>query len=94
MKSIWQRISIALAKRKFKKERDLSANRKLAQEAKLLRVNIWHKAHDGFFILLSILSAGFGLKGFLLPNNFIDGGAMGISLLISETTTLSLHYWL
>ena len=31
-----------------------------------------------------IASAGFGLKGFLLPNNFIDGGAVGISLLISE----------
>lgn len=37
-----------------------------------------------------MISAGFGLKGFLLPNEFIDGGAMGISLLISETTGLSL----
>src|SRR5687768_16866924 len=37
---------------------------------------------DIFFILLGILSAGFGLRGFLLTNDFIDGGATGISLLI------------
>lgn len=46
----------------------------------LLRRNI----KNSFLILLGILSAGFGLKGFLLPNKFIDGGATGISLLITE----------
>ncbi len=30
-----------------------------------------------------ILSAAFGLKGFLLPNDFIDGGATGIALLLT-----------
>jgi len=35
---------------------------------------------DTVFILIGIFSAGFGLKGFLIPNSFIDGGAMGISL--------------
>lgn len=49
-----------------------------------------HIAKDSIFILIGIVSAGFGLKGFLLPNLFIDGGAMGISLLISETTNVSL----
>ncbi len=41
-------------------------------------------------IMLGVLSAGFGLRGFLLPNNFIDGGAVGISLLISALTHVSL----
>jgi len=45
---------------------------------------------DSLFIIIGVVSAGFGLKGFLLPNEFIDGGAMGISLLISETTHVSL----
>ena len=45
---------------------------------------------DSLFIIIGVVSAGFGLKGFLLPNEFIDGGAMGISLLISETTDVSL----
>ena len=90
MKSIFKKISIALAKRKFRKERDIAENRKLATEANLLKVMLLHKSHDIFFIVLGVISAGFGLKGFLLPNKFIDGGAMGISLLISETTNVSL----
>ncbi|MFM2231303.1 MAG: hypothetical protein RJB31_4 [Bacteroidota bacterium] len=40
------------------------------------------------FIALGVLSAGFGLKSFLLPNHFIDGGATGISLLLTEITHL------
>jgi len=39
---------------------------------------------DLLFIALGILSATFGLKGFLIPNNFIDGGATGIALLIRQ----------
>jgi uncharacterized membrane-anchored protein YitT (DUF2179 family) len=38
------------------------------------------------FISLGVLSAGFGLKGFLLPNEFIDGGVTGISLLVNVLT--------
>ena len=90
MKSLLQKISVALAKRKLKREGRRTTIKKLAKEAARQRVGIWHRAHDIFFIILSIFLAGFGLKGFLLPNNFIDGGAMGISLLISETTFLSL----
>ncbi len=36
---------------------------------------------NGLFVLIGIFSAAFGLKGFLLPNGFIDGGVTGISLL-------------
>jgi len=49
---------------------------------------------DIFLIALGVLSAGFGLRGFLLPNKFIDGGAVGISLLISAVSHLSLPYLL
>lgn len=62
----------------------------LTDEQKSLKVVKNHIIHDVFFILMGVVSAGFGLKGFLLPNSFIDGGAMGISLLISETTSFSL----
>jgi uncharacterized membrane-anchored protein YitT (DUF2179 family) len=41
-------------------------------------------------IILGIFSASFGLKGFLIPNHFIDGGVTGISLLISFTTDMPL----
>lgn len=45
------------------------------------------------FLLISagIISASFGLKGFLLTNEFIDGGAMGISMLISKQSKLPLY---
>ena len=37
-------------------------------------------------IAAGIMSAVLGLKGFLIPNEFIDGGATGITLLISSLT--------
>jgi len=39
---------------------------------------------DGVFIILGILSAGLGLKGFLLSSHFIDGGVTGVSMLLSN----------
>ncbi len=90
MKSILKTISIEVVKRRFHKERNFATNRQLAKEVTTLKVNVSHIINDAFFILLGVISAGFGLKGFLLPNQFIDGGAMGISLLISETTNVSL----
>jgi uncharacterized membrane-anchored protein YitT (DUF2179 family) len=35
-------------------------------------------------IILGILSAGLGLKGFLLSSHFIDGGVTGISMLLAD----------
>lgn len=43
---------------------------------------------DFILIVSGIISAGLGLKGFLLPNNFIDGGVTGISLLTAFLTEL------
>ncbi|ACU05739.1 protein of unknown function DUF161 [Pedobacter heparinus DSM 2366] len=45
-----------------------------------------------FLITCGIVSACFGLKSFLLPSGFIDGGVTGISLLISNITGLKLSY--
>ena len=46
---------------------------------------------DFVLITLGIFSAAFGFKGFLLTNHFIDGGATGISLLISALTPIPLY---
>lgn len=51
-----------------------------------LRIAVRRIALNSLLIALGVLSAGFGLKGFLLPNGFIDGGAVGISLLVSEVS--------
>lgn len=47
------------------------------------RIDIARGVKDVFFIVLGVAAAGFGLKGFLLPNHFLDGGVMGISLLVN-----------
>jgi uncharacterized membrane-anchored protein YitT (DUF2179 family) len=46
---------------------------------------------DCILITTGIFSAAFGFKGFLLTNHFIDGGATGISLLISALTSIPLY---
>jgi uncharacterized membrane-anchored protein YitT (DUF2179 family) len=38
------------------------------------------------YILLGVLSATIGLRAFLIPNGFFDGGVMGISLLLNRKT--------
>jgi uncharacterized membrane-anchored protein YitT (DUF2179 family) len=43
-----------------------------------------------FLIILGIFCASFGLKGFLIPNHFIDGGVTGISLLVSFSAGIPL----
>jgi uncharacterized membrane-anchored protein YitT (DUF2179 family) len=45
-------------------------------------------------IILGILSAGMGLKGFLLSSRFIDGGVTGISMLLADISTVPLAIWI
>jgi len=62
----------------------------VAKEFLTLKVTATHLLKDTLLISIGIISAGFGLKGFLLPNNFIDGGVIGISLLTTEITKFPL----
>lgn len=47
-------------------------------------------ALQSVLLTAGVFSAALGLKGFLLPNEFIDGGVTGIALMISQLTGLSL----
>ena len=64
------------------------------QELKSTHVVLVHYIKEYFLIALGVLSAAFGLGGFLLPNAFIDGGAMGISLIVNELTRFPLSFWI
>lgn len=48
-------------------------------------------AKDACFLGGGIFCATFGLESSLLPNQFIDGGATGISLLLAEAYTWPLY---
>lgn len=75
---------------KFRRKESKLPSQHIEKEINNVKVEFSHTIRDSFFILIGVLSAGFGLKGFLLPNMFIDGGAMGISLTIAELTDIPL----
>jgi uncharacterized membrane-anchored protein YitT (DUF2179 family) len=93
MNPFFQRIIIENVRRRRKQltESELSITRyAMAREFFRLRVSAIRWAKDIVLITAGILSAGFGLESFLLPNDFIDGGVTGISLLTSEVSGWSL----
>ncbi|MCX6206971.1 MAG: YitT family protein [Bacteroidetes bacterium] len=46
--------------------------------------NLTELIQDAVLMILGVIIAGVALKGFLVPNQFFDGGVTGISLLIHE----------
>lgn len=44
---------------------------------------------ESFQICIGILLASIGLKAFLLPNGYLDGGVTGIAILISQLFNLN-----
>lgn len=59
---------------------------------KNLKLSAKQTSRNIVMITMGVFSAAFGFKGFLLTNHFIDGGATGISLLVSLLTKIPLHY--
>lgn len=49
---------------------------------------------ETFQISVDVLLASIGLKVFLLPNGFLDGGATGIAILLSEVTGVDISFLL
>lgn len=87
MNPLFQQIAIQLAKRELsKKHVDKMSGYAIAKQISKLKITVVRFFKDAMLISLGVLSAGFGLKGFLLPNEFIDGGVTGISLLIEAVS--------
>jgi uncharacterized membrane-anchored protein YitT (DUF2179 family) len=91
MNSFWQKIIIKTILKKTKKKTNYS-NYALAKGYREFVILAKRHVKDFFLITLGIFSATFGFKGFLLTNHFIDGGATGISLLVSALTDIPLYY--
>ncbi len=43
-----------------------------------------HYIEDVIYTVAGVIITGFALKGFLVPNDFLDGGVTGVSLLLHE----------
>lgn len=94
MNSFWTQIIIqTILRHRDKKYSD----KKKYSDAELERgyreflITAKRQFKDFILITIGIFSASFGFKGFLLTNHFIDGGATGISLLISALTDIPLY---
>ncbi len=89
MNHLWSKIVVNTVYRNKSRQEELSAF-ELAKGLREFRLNVWQQIKDAILIGAGIFCAGFGLKSFLLPTQFIDGGATGISLMISELTSFQL----
>ena len=93
MNPFWSQIVINTVLRQKKRnlavEKDFSSF-VIAKGFRELKINAIALAKDIALIILGVFAAALGLKSFLLPNNFIDGGATGIALLTSELTNYPL----
>jgi len=67
---------------------------RLAKAYREFIITLKETLKDVFLILIGVFSAAFGFKAFLLTNHFIDGGATGISLLVSQLSDTPLYVWI
>lgn len=93
MKPIWTKIiALTILDKQGKTDTQDYSNFELAKGFLHLKITAIRHLKDFFLITAGIFSAAFGFKGFLLTNHFIDGGATGISLLLSALTSVPLYY--
>ena len=90
MNPFWTQIIIRTTLRHKQAGKKDYSNYELAKGFKEFKQGVAQQARNFFLITLGIFSAAFGFKGFLLTNHFIDGGATGISLLLSALTAIPL----
>lgn len=90
------KLLFTIARKKLEKKNAATpiSKKQIVPLVRTLQVELTHAIKEYLFIIVGVFSAGFGLKGFLLPNRFIDGGATGISLLLENITHIDLSYLL
>jgi len=94
MKPFWKQViirTIINPKSKNRNEGEKYSDFALAKGMWEFKISVKEQVKDVILITIGIFSAAFGFKGFLLSNHFIDGGATGISLLISALTSIPLY---
>jgi len=94
MNPFWTQVIVetVLKHKKGKKKKEDYSSYSLAKGYRELKLIAKNQARSVILIAIGIISAGFGFKGFLLTNHFIDGGATGISLLLALAAKWPLQY--
>lgn len=89
LKKLWKQIILWILR--FQGEVEVNRYKVLKTKNNIL-VSLKNEVKNFGLITIGIFSAAFGFKGFLLTNKFIDGGATGISLLLSALTRYELYH--
>src|SRR6187431_1856558 len=91
MKPFWKPIVVrAILRNKKQSKKTGYTSFEIAKGFVELKGIVVRLFKDILLMTIGIFSAAFGLKSFLLPANFIDGGVTGISLLAAELTSVPL----
>ncbi len=91
MNPFWSQLVVQTTLKNKKTAKQNLSPYKRAKGYRELLITIKRHFKDVLLITIGIFAASFGFKGFLLSNHFIDGGATGISLLISAVTKIPLY---
>ena len=89
MNPFFKNIIVSVVKNRQKHRKPSQISEPFEKRVKNLEVEVVHEVYDFFYLLLGVISASFGLRGFLMPSNFIDGGVTGISLMVNELAGIS-----
>ncbi len=90
MKLLFQNIAKTIAEWRLRRKLGRRSGKLFEKQLNETAVEFTHFLKESGFILLGITAAAVGLNGFLLPNSFIDGGATGISLILTDVTGIPL----
>lgn len=82
-------VERSVLKHKYESKQSYSSFEK-AKGFRIFKIDLNRIIKDIVLISVGIGCAAIGLKSFLLPTKFIDGGATGIALLLTELTQLEL----
>lgn len=91
MNPLFQYVIAKSVKKKLSKvsDRQIFQYEKEVSDKYITLKNIFN---NWIYIIIGVFSAGFGLKGFLIPNSFIDGGVTGISLILNDITGIQVAF--
>lgn len=93
MHNFLKKVVIETILKRKKKTQDYT-DYTLAKGYREFKISAKRLFKDVVLITAGVFSAGFGFKGFLLTNKFIDGGATGVSLLLSALTDIPLYIFI
>lgn len=85
----FKNIIVNVVKKRQKYKKPSKSAEPLEKVINNLEIEVTHEISDFFYLLLGVISASFGLRGFLMPNSFIDGGVTGISLMVNDLAGIS-----